>query len=222
MCARTLRLFFLIVAFPISYSVVPSSYRTTAGTILTDGVPGKCSPWMQLIESTLKRDCSDKRTFLSSSSLTCDYGELVVLLIVVLALRHAREGAVERANLIRKQSQYEGAIPLILSPHPFLYFGARVRLIDTYQLCFTLPRPHFVSAPTQRPTPMTTIARVWTCFVAVVSPAPIPIATTSPRNSPVVYGEPIGDRTIYVVLSKLCICVLSGLVGSSHFRMHLL
>jgi hypothetical protein len=82
---------------------------------------------MQLIESTPKRDCSDKRTFLSSSSsssssLTCDYGELVVLLIVVLALRHAREGAVERANLIRKQSQYEGAIPLILSPCLVSYF----------------------------------------------------------------------------------------------------
>jgi hypothetical protein len=46
-----------------------------------------------------------------------------LLTVVVLATRHTREEAVERANLIRKQSQYEGAIPLILSPHPILYFG---------------------------------------------------------------------------------------------------
>jgi hypothetical protein len=68
---------------------------------------------------------------------------------------------------------------------------------------------------------MTAIARMWICFAAVISPAPISIELLLPRKSPVVYGEPRGDRTIFVVLSKLCICVLSGLVGSSHSRMQL-
>jgi hypothetical protein len=69
---------------------------------------------------------------------------------------------------------------------------------------------------------MTAIARVWTCFVAVVSTTPISSELPLPLKIPVVYGEPRGDRTVYVVLSKLCICVLSGLVGSSQFRVHIL
>ena len=72
-----------------------------------------------------------------------------LLTIVVLAMRHAREEAVDYANLTWKQSQYEGAIPLISSPHPFPYFWTpRVRPIDIYQLCFTLPELHLVSAST--------------------------------------------------------------------------
>ena len=54
-------------------------------------------------------------------SLRAVIGQLFA--IIVLAMHRAREEAVERANLIWRQSQYEGAIPLILSPHPILYFG---------------------------------------------------------------------------------------------------
>ncbi|KAA8625207.1 hypothetical protein PtrSN002B_002400 [Pyrenophora tritici-repentis] len=55
---------------------------------------------------------------------------------------------------------------------------------------------------------------VWQLLATAVSSTPLPFDEPAlSAQSPVVYGEPVGPRTSFVVTSKFCICLLSGLLG---------
>jgi hypothetical protein len=66
---------------------------------------------------------------------------------------------------------------------------------------------------------MTILGWIWAVLATTVSSAPV-LGTRSrlSQKAPVVYGEPVGSRTSFVVTSKLCIIVMAGLAGTQNTR----